>query len=130
LLAALALKGKVNMGLFAKIFGKKIADQITPQADSEYNALLRECMSEVEGKNQILSKEYGLGSFERWDIDQEVGELGFSNQGDPKLVCEVVILGSYSNVSETWLWGWANESLLENLTIAHPEIHKILKKKK
>ena len=118
------------MGLFAKIFGKKIADQITPQADSEYNALLRECMSEVEGKNQILSKEYGLGSFERWDIDQEVGELGFSNQGDPKLVCEVVILGSYSNVSETWLWGWANESLLENLTSAHPEIHKILKKKK
>ena len=104
------------MGLFANIFGKKIVDQITPQDDSEYNDLLRECMSEVEEKNQALAKEYGLGSFEQWDINQEVGELVFSSRGVPKLLCEVVILGSYSNVSETWLWGWANQSLLENLT--------------
>jgi len=104
------------MGLFANIFGKKIADQITPQEDSEYNDLLRECMSKIEEKNQALVKEFSLGSFEQWGINQEVGELVFSSQGVPKLLCEVVILGSYSNVSETCLWGWANQSLLENLT--------------
>lgn len=104
------------MGLFDKVFGKKIADQITPSCDDDYNKLLNECIAEVERKNQKLADEYGFGSFERWDIDQEIGELVFSDGGVPKLVCSVTMLGSFSEQSETWMWGWGNSSLLEPLT--------------
>ncbi len=104
------------MGLFDKAFGKKVAEEITPSCDDAYNKLLNDCVAEVEGKNQKLADEFGLGSFERWDIDQEIGELVFSDSGVPKLVCSVTMLGSFSNSSETWMWGWANPSLLEPLT--------------
>ena len=104
------------MSIIKKIFGKKITDEIIPACDNAYNKLLNNCVSEVEEKNQRLADEYGLGSFERWDIDQEIGELVFSDNGIPKLVCSVTLLGSFSNSSETWMWGWANPSLLKPLT--------------
>ena len=104
------------MGLFDKILGKKIAAEITPSCDDAYNNLLNECVIEVSGKNQKLAHEYGLGSFERWDINQEIGELVFSDNGVSRLVCSVTMLGSFSDKSETWMWGWANPSLLEPLT--------------
>ncbi|WP_269542385.1 DUF6882 domain-containing protein [Cerasicoccus fimbriatus] len=104
------------MSLFKNIFGKKVADQITPKRDREYNEYLVERVKEVEELNSNLSQQYGLGSYERWDIDQEVGDLLFSNAGEVQLSCKVVILGSYSSVSETWMWGWANPSLLDHLT--------------
>jgi len=105
-----------KMGLFDKVFGKKVVDQITPTCDDGYNRLLNECIAEVDRKNQKLADDFGLGSFERWDINQEIGELVFSDGGVPKLVCSVTMLGSFSNRSETWMWGWANPSLLEPLT--------------
>lgn len=104
------------MGLFDAIFGKKTADQITPSCDDDYNKLLNDCVAEIERKNQKLVDEYGFGSFQRWDIDQEDGELVFSDGGVPKLICSVSILGSFSELSETWMWGWANPSLLKTLT--------------
>ncbi len=104
------------MGFFEKLFGKKIAEEITPSCDDAYNKLLNDCVAEVEARNQKLSEEFGLGSFERWDIDQEVGGLVFSNGGVPRLICSVTILGSFSDLSETWMWGWANPSLLGPLT--------------
>ncbi len=104
------------MGLFDKVFGKKIAEEIAPSCDDAYNKLLNDCVAEVEERNQKLADEFGLGSFERWDIDQEIGELVFSDGGIPKLVCSVTMLGSFSDSSETWMWGWANPSLLEPLT--------------
>ena len=104
------------MRLFDKVFGKKIAEEITPSCDNEYNALLKKCFAEVERKNQKLADDYGLGNFERWDINQEIGELVFSDGGIPQLVCSVTLLGSFSEQSETWMWGWANPTLLEPLT--------------
>lgn len=104
------------MGLFDKVFGKKVAEELKPSCDDAYNKLLNDCVTEVERKNQKLADEFGLGSFERWDIDQEIGELAFSDGGITKLVCSVTLLGSFSDSSETWMWGWANPSLLEPLT--------------
>lgn len=100
------------MGLFEKLFGKKAA----PSCNDDYNRLLNDCVAEVESKNRKLQHDFGIGGFERWDINQEIGELIFSDGGDPKVVCSVTILGSFSDVSETWMWGWANPTLLEPLT--------------
>ena len=53
---------------------------------------------------------WGLGSFDRWDFDQETGILRFTK---PDLVVEAPaqILGSYSTESATWLWAWDNSSI-------------------
>ena len=64
-----------KMRFFDKVFGKKIAKEITPSCDDAYNKLLNDCVAEVKVKNQTLSDEFGFGSFERWDIDQEIGDI-------------------------------------------------------
>ena len=110
------------MGLFERIFGQTVADQITPSCDDEYNRFLLECVAEVEQKNAALAEQYGFGRFERWDLDQETGELVFSDGGVPKLICKVVVLGSFSDSSQTWMWGWANASLLDHLTDATKKV--------
>ena len=105
------------MGLFDKIFGKSVANQITPESHLKYNELLNDCIKEIADKNKQLQEQYGVGEYDRWDINQEVGDLVFLDDGIEKFICKVDILGSYSDVSGTWMWGWANKSLLEPLTI-------------
>ncbi len=95
---------------------KKVADQISPKGPGSYNTFLNRCLTELEAKNHALSDQYGLGSYGRWDVDQTTGVLTFSNKGVAAIVCDVDFLGSFSSVTNTWLWGWANESILEPLT--------------
>jgi hypothetical protein len=104
------------MGFFGKAFGKRSAGQITPKRNDQYNTLLNDCLAELGVKNQYLSDRYGLGSHARWDVDQNTGVLTFSNKGIPEVVCDVDFLGSFSGLTNTWLWGWANTSILEPLT--------------
>ena len=104
------------MGFFRNVFGSKTAEQSTPKGDDRYNTLLNDCLAELRVKNQHLSDQYGLGSHARWDVDQNIGVLTFSSEGIPEVVCDVDFLGSFSNQTNTWLWGWANRSILEPLT--------------
>ena len=103
------------MKILEQIFGKRIADQITPQSDREYNNLLLDCIREVTEKNAVLVDRYGIGHV-RWDLDQEIGDLVFSDNGIPKVKAKVVVAGTYSLEFGTWLWGWANTSILKHLT--------------
>lgn len=40
----------------------------------------------------------------------------FSQAGTPKVVAEIQAVGTTSECSQTWLWGWANESLISAAT--------------
>jgi len=53
---------------------------------------------------------WGLGTFDRWNLNQDEGILRFKKPG---LVVEAPaqILGSYSTTSGTWLWAWDNETI-------------------
>jgi len=63
--------------------------------------------------NQKLQAAFKLGSYERWDYDQETGIFVFSRSGVPKVVAKVQVVGSIASGAGTWLWSWANASILE-----------------
>ncbi|RIK81331.1 MAG: hypothetical protein DCC68_08965 [Planctomycetota bacterium] len=58
---------------------------------------------------------FRLGACERYDWDQEKESLVFSDQGIAKVVAKIQFVGSISTVTNTWLWAWANESVLPGL---------------
>lgn len=60
---------------------------------------------------------WGLGTAERWDLDQRSGLLRWTF---PDRVAEAPaqILGTYSPGGRSWMWAWANESLLPHLRSA------------
>lgn len=85
-----------------------------PASDDDFQALLDRSMEELRLKTEAHVAGWGLGSTDRWDLDQETGLLVFTGK---KLTATAPaqIVGTYSTVSETWLWAWDNPSLLPPL---------------
>ena len=83
-----------------------------PAAD--LGTLLLEGQDMIEQTGRAHAEAWGLGSADRWDLDQTTGLLRFTF---PDRVAEAPaqILGTYSPNGETWVWAWANASLLPDL---------------
>jgi hypothetical protein len=65
----------------------------------------------TRAQGEKLEKEFSISKHERWDLDQDTGELVFSNKGKPAVVAKIQFVGSLSTKSKTWLWSWANNSI-------------------
>jgi hypothetical protein len=82
--------------------------------DEEFRALIDHSMEELRLKTQAHSGVWGLGATDRWDLDQEDGNLIFTSE---KFTARAPaqIIGTYSSESGTWLWAWDHPSVLEPL---------------
>lgn len=49
----------------------------------------------------------------------------FSDDGKPQHEAEVQFSGSFSNTSDSWMWAWANNSLLENVKEGSNSVRKL-----
>lgn len=105
------------MNLIKKIFGKKVAEHLIPSRESQFNALLNEALAEMNALNQRAIEHHGFGTFDRWDLTQEEGILRFSDEaGRVRISSPVTLAGTYSLNTHSFMWGWANKSLLPHLT--------------
>jgi hypothetical protein len=59
-------------------------------------------------------RSWGLGSAERWQLDQETGLITWLF-ADRTATAPAQILASYNADAESWLWAWANDSVLPDL---------------
>ena len=84
--------------------------------DDEFQKFLERSMSEIHRKQDLLSSGYGLGTFAAFWFDQAKGTLEFRDHlGRTQLLASVVPIGSHSVRSNTWMWAWANPSILPPL---------------
>ena len=58
---------------------------------------------------------WGLGSADRWDLDQTTGIITWTFP-DKTATAPAQILGSFSHASGSWLWAWANTSILPEMS--------------
>ena len=91
-----------------------MAKKSQPTGDAEYRALLDRCLEELRLKQEAHTAAWGLGTTDRWDLDQEDGRLVFTSK---KLTAtaSAQIIGTYSTESGTWLWAWDHPSVLAPL---------------
>jgi hypothetical protein len=82
---------------------------------TEFQQLLDDSMDELQLKTEAHLNVWGFGSFERWDVDQDTGELIFSNADGTKAVAPMQIIGTYNTTDGTWLWAWDNPSVVDSL---------------
>jgi hypothetical protein len=73
-----------------------------------YPAWRHEAIHQLQEKNARLNAEFRLGDWSRFDYDVEAGRLIFSEQGAPKVVAEIQIVGTTSFKAGDWLWSWGN----------------------
>lgn len=91
--------------------------------DAQFDEYVADSFNLLESVQDKLEKEYGLGHFERWDLDQEKRELTFSNSSGPNITCKVYALGTYANGG--WKWAWANSSLLKSFSNKSKNMQKL-----
>jgi len=87
----------------------------------------------LQARQNEIEAQYRLGSYPRYDWYQETAELVFSEEGRPRVVADIQFVGSISTRSGSWLWSWANTSLVESAKSeirrvrAYGEAHSLLK---
>lgn len=89
----------------ASIEAKKI------MTDEEYLEFCHVAQHELLEKNAVCEQQFLIGHREQWQYDADQGTLTFSAEGVAKVIANVQVVGTTSIKSNTWLWGWANESV-------------------
>jgi len=78
----------------------------------QYQSFVDESYSYLQSVQDAVKRDYSLGAYERYDWDQELGTMVFSDQGIQKIVADIQFVGSVSTVTNTWLWSWDNSTIL------------------
>ena len=96
------------MSIFKNLFGQKDDTGETP----EFKAFLDGSMEGLRLQNQAHQDTWGLGKAVRWDFAQTTGELIFTFP-DKTVRSPAQIIGSFNSQAGSWLWAWANLSILD-----------------
>ncbi|MGW0856680.1 DUF6882 domain-containing protein [Streptomyces sp. NPDC002690] len=100
------------MGMFKRGNEAKNAGQPGDQA------LLRALLPQGEDMIEQLGRAHvtwGLGSADRWDLDRTTGTITWTFP-DKTATAPAQLLGSFSSTSNSWLWAWANPSILRGMS--------------
>jgi hypothetical protein len=84
----------------------------------QFSVYRHEAVHELMRLNDLCEQEFHISSWPRWDYDSECGTLTFSQDGVPKVLAWIQVVGTTSISGGTWMWGWANESLPLNVAKA------------
>lgn len=68
----------------------------------------------VERTSREHRERWGLGSADRWSLDQQEGRIYWSF-ADRVASAPVQVLGSWSGQAGTFVWSWDNDTVLEPL---------------
>ena len=66
-------------------------------------------------RQEALKSTFKLDSWERYYYDQEAGTLTFSSDDIGGFIADMEVVGSISNGSGTWMWSWANPTILDQV---------------
>jgi hypothetical protein len=91
-----------------------MAKKSRPAGEAEFRTLVERSMEELRLKTQAHVDGWGLGSADRWDMDQTDGQLIFTTK---KLTATAPaqIIGTYSTQTGSWMWGWEHPSVEPHL---------------
>jgi hypothetical protein len=82
----------------------------------QFSKFRHKALHELMGLNKLCEKEYRISSWPKWEYDLDRGTLAFTQDGVPKVLASIQVVGTTSVSGGTWRWGWANESLTPKVT--------------
>lgn len=100
------------MGMFKRSDKTGSAGQAGDRADLSVLMLQGEDMIEQVGRAHMS---WGLGSADRWDLDQTTGLITWTFP-DKTATAPAQILGSFAPRISSWMWAWADQSLLPDMS--------------
>jgi hypothetical protein len=84
-----------------------------PSFPTDWNELVRRACEVTTERQDRMKTTFRVGDWERFDLDQETASFTWSSKGQVAVVADMRVVGSTSKQSGTWLWAWANGTILE-----------------
>ena len=107
---------------FILIFGG--ISVVSVSAVEDPRVFIEQSIAGLEQQQAAHSATWGLGKSDRWNIDQEAGEITF-HFTDGKLVrAPIQVVGTFNPKDSTFLWAWDHPSILEPLRV-HAKLAKV-----
>ncbi|WP_420318756.1 DUF6882 domain-containing protein [Ekhidna sp.] len=100
-------------------------DLSKPEATDAFRDYLTTAHNYLTEQQDICRNDYGLNNWERWYYDDETGILEFLNGDTVKLRIKYQQVGTVSEISNTWLWAWANPNLEDNIKIESKKVSEL-----
>src|ERR1700761_4219249 len=79
--------------------------------EKEFAEFRHECVHHSMKLNDECDRQFSLSEWPRWDFDLDAATLTFSQDGLPKVVADIQVIGTTSIEQGNWQWGWANSNL-------------------
>jgi hypothetical protein len=124
---------EANIKVVCNLCYEEIRERNWPRNADEVDRLVKKAVPFLSGKQARLMEQFQIDRWDRFDWNQEKAELVFSHGGKPRVIADIVFVGSVSKRSHTWLWSWANASNLEPMKARMREVrdygeeHRLLK---
>ena len=80
--------------------------------NDDYEVLTKAAYAYLQQQQAQTWATFDIDTYEHYHYDQDTGTLVFSNNGIVRVISDFQAVGSVSTRSNTWLWAWANPSLL------------------
>jgi len=77
--------------------------------EMEYEIYRHARVHESMDRNERWMEQFKIGSWPRWDRDFVSSTLTFSENGDPKVIADIVVTGTVHG--NEWEWAWGNPHL-------------------
>src|SRR5688572_10729608 len=90
--------------------------------NGEYQHLMSKAFAYMQTKNDAAWKKWSLQDYPRFDWDQKVGTIVFSDPSRKSVAAHIQFIGSWSQKPGTWMWAWANDSVGDKLKIEVAEV--------
>jgi hypothetical protein len=76
-----------------------------------FQEFVTEAAEYLKARVAVAQEAFGIGQYERYDYDLSTGRFWWSDQGAIAVEAKLIVVGSISAETNSWLWGWANPHL-------------------
>jgi hypothetical protein len=81
---------------------------MTTGSDEDFQEIVHAFVHESMAKNDACDQQFKIGDWPRWDYDSDLATLTFSEEGVPRVVADVLVIGTTR--ADQWQWTWANSN--------------------
>jgi hypothetical protein len=92
---------------------------------TQYKQLVETARLRAQASIDSAKACFGLGSYRRYDIDLPTAKIRFFDEdGVEKISADIQVAGSWSQLSDSWLWAWDNESVPKAASIRMQKVRE------
>ena len=91
--------------------------------DEQTDQYVEDSFQFLEEAQDRLQKDFSIGQYRHWNLDQETSVLSFIDSSRPTLYCSAYALGTFGG--GVWKWAWSNSSLIDSFSSTSRKMQKL-----